>query len=65
MATMGYRRSTWWLVAGYLLHAGWDVAHDVVTTNDGVPHWWPGFCFGFDGVIAAYLAWRERSSSAN
>ncbi len=60
MAILGYRRSAWWLVAGYLLHAGWDAAHDLVVINDGIPPQWPGFCFGFDAVVAVYLARHAR-----
>jgi hypothetical protein len=60
LAVLSYRTSTGWLVAAYLLHAGWDVTHDVWVSNAGVPAWWPGLCVGYDVVIALYLGRSMR-----
>jgi len=32
-----------------------DAFHDRITTNPGVPAWWPAFCLAYDGVAAGYL----------
>ncbi|MEM1127566.1 MAG: hypothetical protein AAGI71_13015 [Bacteroidota bacterium] len=64
LAVAGFKRSVWWLVAGYAIHGVWDLVHDAVITNNGVPVWWPHFCIAYDGAIAAYLALRARKPAA-
>jgi hypothetical protein len=60
-------RSPWWLAAGWLAHAGWDTGlHLVAGTPAFVPGWYPAVCMGFDGLVAATIAWRmwTRRTSA-
>jgi hypothetical protein len=56
MATLGFRRTPWLVVAGLALHGVFDFFHHAVITNPGVPVWWPGWCLAYDVVAAAYLA---------
>lgn len=62
VAIAGYKQSVWWLVAGYALHGGWDLFHDQIIANAGVPVWWPEFCLGYDGAVAVYLGIRAQKS---
>lgn len=63
VAISGYRGAGWWLVAGFALHGVFDALHPRIVTNGGVPGWWPAFCLGFDGVVAAYLGLRTWSTA--
>jgi len=56
MATLGFRRTPWLVVAGLALHGVFDFFHHAVIANPGVPVWWPGWCLAYDVVAAAYLA---------
>ena len=56
MAIVGFKRSLWLVVAGLAAHVIFDVVHDRIIANPGVPAWWPGFCLAYDGVAAGYLA---------
>jgi hypothetical protein len=56
MAVIGYRSSTWFVVAGLALHGVFDFFHHSVIANPGVPVWWPGWCLAYDVVAAMYLA---------
>lgn len=55
-ALVGFRRTLWWVVAALAAHAVLDLIHPHLTTNPGVPAWWPDFCLAYDGVAACYLA---------
>ena len=57
IAVVGFRSSLWWVVAGLAGHGAFDLAHDHLVANPGVPVWWPGFCMAADVVLAAFLAW--------
>lgn len=50
--------------AFWLLHAIYDVAHDELFVNPGVPGWYPLACFGTDVVIGAYLLWLATRTQA-
>lgn len=54
-AILGFKRSPWWLVFGLVGHAVFDLLHPRLISNDGVPPWWPGFCFAYDLTAALYL----------
>lgn len=41
----------------WLLHGVYDVVHDELFLNPGVPDWYPIACFGTDVVIGGYLLW--------
>ena len=53
----GFRTSLWLVVAALAAHGLFDFIHDRLIVNPGVPAWWPPFCFAYDVVAAAYLAW--------
>lgn len=53
--------------AFWLIHAIYDVIHDDLFVNPGVPDWYPLACLGVDGVIGGYLLWlglRDRNPVA-
>ncbi|MEO6604963.1 MAG: hypothetical protein ABIN55_05065 [Aeromicrobium sp.] len=59
--------STMVVGAFWILHAIYDVVHDDIFINSGVPDWYPFACFGTDIVIGGYLLWlavRENSPAA-
>jgi len=39
------------------IHGLFDVFHNQLIANPGVPVWWPQFCFTYDVVAAGYLAY--------
>ena len=53
----GFRTSLWLVVASLAAHGLFDLIHGYLIVNPGVPVWWPSFCFSYDIVAAAYLAW--------
>ena len=55
------------VVGGFwILHGLYDLTHSQFFTNEGVPGWYPVFCFSVDVVIGAYLLWLSRRiSNAN
>ena len=68
MATVGFRKTPWLVVAGLARHGVFDFFHHTMIANPGVPVWWPGWCLSYDVVAAAYLAAliliRRRSQAA-
>jgi hypothetical protein len=42
----------------WILHAAFDIFHNVLFINDGVPGWYPIFCAAVDFVVGGYLIWR-------
>lgn len=59
-AMVGVRRSA--VVVGWfwLLHGMYDLAHDQLISNPGVPGWYAVFCFVVDVVVGAYVLWLAR-----
>jgi len=58
LALAGLRLSTWWLAAGWVLHAAWDIPlHDDVAF---VPRWYPSACIVFDLLAAVGVAVSMR-----
>ena len=45
------------LSVGYVAHAAYDVHHDALLSNSGVPTWWPEFCGSVDVLLGSYVAW--------
>ena len=43
------------LTVGYIGHAVYDVAHDLLFINAGTPRWWPEFCGVIDMMLGLYL----------
>ena len=56
IAVTGFRWSLWWIVAALAGHGAFDLVHDRVVSNPGVPAWWPAFCLSFDVALAVFLA---------
>lgn len=61
----GFKRSLWLVVAALAAHGVFDLVHDQLIDNPGVPAWWPHFCFAYDVVAAGYLAWLLAHSKVN
>lgn len=53
----GFKTSLWLVAAALAAHGMFDLAHDHLINNPGVPTWWPHFCSAYDVVAAGYLAW--------
>jgi hypothetical protein len=60
-ATIGFRSSLWLVAAALGGHGVFDLAHNAILSNPGVPAWWPSFCATYDVTAAGYLAWLIRS----
>jgi hypothetical protein len=56
VAVVGFAGNLWWVVAALLGHGAFDLVHDRLIANPGVPAWWPAFCLSFDVGFAAWLA---------
>jgi hypothetical protein len=64
-AVAGFKVSPWWLVGALAAHGIFDLVHDRLIANPGVPAWWPQFCLAYDVTASAYLAWLlSRSKRA-
>lgn len=63
-AVIGFKRDPWLVVACLGAHGVFDVLHDHISANPGVPGWWPAFCMTFDvgaaGLVALLLLARHR-----
>ncbi|MFL5384759.1 MAG: hypothetical protein ACJ8GN_19725 [Longimicrobiaceae bacterium] len=57
LAVAGFRRQLWLAAAALAGHGLFDVVHDRLVENPGVPPWWPPFCIGFDLAAGGFLAW--------
>jgi hypothetical protein len=55
-AVIGFKRNPWLVVACLGAHGVFDVLHDTISANPGVPDWWPAFCLTFDVGTAGLLA---------
>ena len=60
-AVVGFRSSLWIVAIALAAHGVFDLAHDAVVSNPGVPSWWPAFCSTYDFAAPAYLAWLLAS----
>ena len=56
LAVVGFKRSSWLVVAALAGHGVFDFVHHFFIENPGVPHWWPGFCLALDVTLAVWLA---------
>jgi pimeloyl-ACP methyl ester carboxylesterase len=56
IAVLGFHVSLWVVVAGLAAHGVFDLFHERLIENAGVPVWWPAFCGAFDATAAVYLA---------
>ena len=65
LAIVGFKKNLWLVAAALAGHGIFDFVHHLVIENPGVPHWWPGFCLTFDGIVGAWLALRLMTRSVN
>jgi len=56
IAVTGFRRSLKFVAFGLVLHGVFDLVHDEIVINPGVPGWWPAFCASYDVVAMLGLA---------
>ena len=66
LAVAGFRSTLWLTAAGIAGHGIFDIFHDYVIYNPGVPSFWLGFCSSIDIVLGLYLAlmlWGGRTRS--
>ena len=59
-AVVGFKSSSWIVVAALAGHGVFDAVHGYVIENTGVPAWWPAWCLAYDVGAAAGLAWLLR-----
>lgn len=59
-AFVGIRQSAIIVGAFWLLHGMYDLLHDGLITNPGVPAWYSVFCCVVDVVVGLYLLWLAR-----
>ena len=65
-AIIGSKISIYIVAVGLIFHGIFDVFHNFIFLNAGVPSWWPGFCAAIDvvlGILVMYFA-LNRSSKA-
>ena len=55
-AIIGFTRNAWLLVAAMLGHGAFDLVHERLIADRGVPDYWPAFCLAFDVVVAIFIA---------
>jgi hypothetical protein len=60
LAIAGFRTNLWLVVVALVGHGVFDVFHERLIENDGVPAYWPMFCMSYDVTAGLYLAWWER-----
>lgn len=65
VSVAGFKRSLWLVVGALAAHGLYDLVHDHLIANSGVPLWWPAFCLAYDLVAAAYLAWLLSRSKVH
>jgi hypothetical protein len=58
LTVVGFKRSSWLVVAALAGHGVFDFVHHFFIENPGVPHWWSGFCLAMDVTLAVWLAIR-------
>jgi len=63
-AVLGFRSSTWIVVAALAGHGVLDGFHGLVIDNAGVPPYWPAFCASYDVGAAGWLAWLQAGRSS-
>ena len=56
-AVVGFKVSTWIIVAALATHGVQDAVHSHIVANAGVPAWWPAWCLAYDVGAAGALAW--------
>jgi hypothetical protein len=66
LALLGFKRSMWLVAAAIAGHGLFDMIHNVLIENPGVPVWWPAFCATVDLILGGWLAVRLlKTTDAN
>src|SRR5688572_19347377 len=60
IAIVGFRSNLWLVAAALAGHGVFDLVHNWLVTNPGVPTWWPTFCFTIDVLLGVFLGWLLR-----
>jgi hypothetical protein len=47
--------------AGIIAHGLFDLVHDILIENPGVPTWWPSFCASIDVLLGLWVMIITRS----
>ena len=47
--------------AGIMAHGLFDLVHDAIIENSGVPTWWPSFCGSIDVLLGLWVMILTRS----
>jgi hypothetical protein len=47
--------------AGIIAHGLFDLVHDAIIENSGVPTWWPSFCGSIDVLLGLWVIILTRS----
>jgi Family of unknown function (DUF6010) len=48
---------------GIVAHGLFDIVHDVLIENSGVPAWWPSFCASVDVLLGIWVIILTRNRS--
>lgn len=57
ISVIGFKTNLWIVAAALAGHGVFDLLHDQLIANPGVPQWWPAFCMSFDVAAGVLLAW--------
>jgi hypothetical protein len=57
-AVAGFKKSMWLVAAALAGHGVFDLFHNALIENTGMPVWWPGFCAGADLALGGWMAVR-------
>jgi hypothetical protein len=60
LAVIGFKRTIWVVIAGFVAHGVFDLVRSPFISNPGVPRWWPGFCMAYDVALGAMLVAMVR-----
>ena len=63
IAFVGLKKSLLIAAVGIFLHGVFDVTHNLVIENSGVPSFYPQFCLTVDFVLAIYLGLTQFTKS--
>jgi hypothetical protein len=66
LALGGFKWTLWLTAVGIVGHGIFDVFHNYIIHNPGVPGFWLGFCSSIDIVLGVYLGlmlWFDRIRS--
>jgi|SRR5207248_2461445 len=63
VAIVGFKSNLWLVAVALAGHGAFDLVHDRLVSNPGVPTWWPTFCLAFDVFLAGIFAWLLRSGA--